>query len=65
MSDALKRTLRTVLQLVISGTLTVVVDAVAGGLAPETAAVVLAVWQVVVTLAQNAVEDATGKSVLK
>lgn len=55
---ALRKTVRTLLQLVVSGGLTALVSAITDGLAPETTAVVLAAWQVVVTLAQNALESA-------
>jgi len=65
MNDATRRTIRTLLQLLASGALTALVDQAAGGLSPAVAGLVLAGWQIVVTFAHNAVEDATGKSFLK
>lgn len=56
-SDGLGRVLRSMLQLVASGALTAVVAAVAGGLTPGTAALVLAVWNVVVVAVQNGLEE--------
>lgn len=57
--EALKRAVRTALQLIAAGGLTALVNAIAGGLSPETAALVLAGWQVAVTFAHNALEDHT------
>lgn len=59
MSEAKKRALRTVLQLIASGALTGVVNTIAGGLSPAVLAEVLAGWQVVVTFAHNWLEDNT------
>lgn len=56
MNHAIRKAGRTLLQLVVSGALTALVTQLADGLAPETTAVVLAAWQVVVTWAQNALE---------
>lgn len=56
MNHAVRKGLRTLLQLVVSGGLTALVAALADGLAPQTAAIVLAGWQVVVTLVQNTLE---------
>lgn len=57
--DYLKRGIRTLIQLVASGGLTALVDKLAGGLDPSYVALVLSGWQVVVTLAQNWLEDNT------
>lgn len=59
MSDATRRFLRTVIQLIASGGLTAIVDAVVGGLSPAMIALVLAVWQAVVTYCHNWLEDNT------
>lgn len=58
MNPALDRLLRTVMQFVVSGAFTTLVTALAGGLSPSTAVIVLAVAQMVVTYTQNALEDA-------
>ncbi len=55
--SALRRMLRTGLQLVASGGLTAVVASLADGLSPGTSGVVLAGWQLVVTYVQNFLED--------
>jgi hypothetical protein len=47
---------RTAVQLIAGGALTALVTAVAGGLSPSTAAVVMAAWTVVVAAAQNGLE---------
>lgn len=57
MSETWKRVFRTLLQLVVSGGLTAAVTAISGGLAPAVAALVLAGWQLVVTWAQNSLEE--------
>lgn len=54
----IQRALRTLLQLLVSGALTGVVDVFAHGLSPQVAALILAGWQVVVTYAHNWAEDA-------
>lgn len=54
----IQRAIRTLCQLVVAGGLTALVDQLAHGLAPATAGLILAGWQVIVTLAQNALEDA-------
>jgi len=51
-----RKAVRTVVQVVASGGLTAAVDAVAGGLDPNTRVMVAAVWLVVVTFCQNALE---------
>ena len=65
MSDTWKRFFRTLLQLAAGGTFTVLFEQIAkdvpGGYTPY----ILIVSTLVVTLAQNAIEDATGKSILK
>lgn len=58
MSEALKRALRTVGQLVVSGALTTLVDKLAGGLSPDIAGLVLAGWQILVTYVHNQLEEA-------
>lgn len=57
--DSTRRALRTILQLVASGGLTALVNAIAGGLSPATSVLVLALFQVIVTYAQNFLEDNT------
>lgn len=49
---------RTAVQLIAGGALTALVTAVAGGLNPQTAALVLGAWTVVVAIAQNVAETA-------
>lgn len=49
---------RTLIQLVAGGALTALVTAVAGGLSPQTAALVMGAWTVVVATAQNVAETA-------
>lgn len=56
MNRALRKALRTILQVIASGGLTALVSAIAGGIAPATAAIVLATWTVIVTYVQNALE---------
>lgn len=58
MNDATRRALRTVLQLIASGALTALVAAIVDGMDTKSTAIVLATWQVIVTFAQNALEDA-------
>lgn len=53
-----RRAVRTLGQLIASGALTYVVGLIADGLEPATAAIVLALWQVVVTAVHNYLEDA-------
>ncbi len=48
--------LRTVAQLVAGGSLTALISAVAGGLSPAWAAVLLGVWTAVVAGVQNTLE---------
>lgn len=57
MNDAAKRAIRTLLQLIAAGTLTTLVNDLAGGLDPAVATLLLAFWQVVVTFAHNALEN--------
>lgn len=59
MSDAVRRALRTLMQLVASGGLTALVDKLVGGMDPAYVAIVMAVWQVAVTFAHNWLEDNT------
>lgn len=54
---ALDRLIRTVLQFIVSGGLTAIVNAVAGGLSPIWSAIVLGGLQLLVTAAQNILED--------
>jgi len=56
MHRTLSRTARTILQLVASGALTAAVTAIANGLSPTVTVAVGAMWMVVVTAAQNALE---------
>lgn len=59
MSEASRRAARTLAQLVASGVLTALVNTLVGGMTPEQATVVLAVWQCIVTFAHNWLEDNT------
>jgi hypothetical protein len=54
----LRKGIRTGVQLVAGGALTALVTAIAGGLSPATAAIVMGAWTVVVAAAQNAGEAA-------
>lgn len=56
MNKGIRKALRTLAQLVVSGGLTALVAAVTDGLDPQTAVIVLAGWQVAVTFCQNALE---------
>lgn len=60
MNHAVRKALRTLLQLIVAGGLTGIVSHLADGLDPSSTALMLMIWQVVVTLAQNALE-ASGK----
>ena len=57
MPDYVRRAIRTAIQLVASGALTALVDKIVGGMSPEAAGMVLAIWQIVVAFAHNALED--------
>jgi hypothetical protein len=59
LSDATRRAIRTFVQLIASSGLTALVSAVVDGLSAAQAVIVLAVWQVIVTYAQNLLEDTT------
>lgn len=56
-NDPARRAIRTLLQLIASGGLTVLVGEFVDGLTPRQAALTLAAWQVVVTYLQNVLED--------
>jgi len=56
-TDALKRAIRTLIQLVAAGGLTAVVNTFADGLTASQATLVLAGWGFVVSWAQNALEN--------
>lgn len=56
MNKGLRKAIRTMVQLIVSGGLTALVAAVAN-LDAATSAVVLGGWQVVVTFCQNALES--------
>lgn len=58
MNRALRKASRTLLQVIASGAMTALVAAIAGGVAPATAAIILGAWTVVVTYVQNALEGA-------
>lgn len=58
MTRAIRKAIRTALQLIASGGLTALVTAIAGGLSPYVSGIVLAVSAVLVTFVQNALEDA-------
>lgn len=64
MSPALHRGLRkgtrTAIQLVAGGALTALVTAISGSLSPQTAALIMGAWTVIVAAAQNTAE-ASGK----
>jgi len=53
-----RKALRTVLQLAAAGGLTALVSALADGLAPAQAGLLVAAWGVVVTFLQNTLETA-------
>ena len=55
MTRGLKKATRTLLQLIVSGGLTATVTAITG--TSKNALFILAVWQVIVTFAQNTLED--------
>lgn len=57
MNDALKRAIRTLLQLIAAGGLTAVVNTFADGLTASQATLVLAGWGFFVSWAQNTLED--------
>lgn len=54
----IERAIRSLIQLIAAGGLTALVNTLAGGLSPSVATIVLMVWGVVVSWAQNALEDA-------
>lgn len=56
MKRAFRKAARTLLQVTASGAMTALISAIAGGLHPSTAAIVLAAWTVVLTYIQNALE---------
>lgn len=60
MSDATRRALRTLFQFVVAGGLTALVNTAADGLDSSWLALVQAVNQLLVTFAQNWLEDNTG-----
>lgn len=63
MSNALRSATRVLLRLIASGALTAIVDQFAGGLSPAISALVLSGWASVLTYAQVAIEDKTGKKI--
>jgi hypothetical protein len=56
LTGAFHRVVRTLLQLIVAGGLTALVNTFASGLDPSWMAFVLAGWQLVVTAAQNYLE---------
>lgn len=65
MSETMKRFLRTLLQLAAGGTFTILFEQIAKDVPSSFTPYILILSTLVVTLAQNAIEEATGKSVLK
>lgn len=67
MPDAIKRTIRTIAQFIAAGGLTAIVAEISDrvGDDPLVLAIIQAVNLLIVTLAQNAIEDATGRALLK
>lgn len=65
LNDGVERTLRTLVQLVAAGGLTWLTEALANDLPPGSVPYMLGVYTVLVTLCQNAVEEWTGKGLLK
>jgi hypothetical protein len=63
--DAAARVLRTIVQLIAAGTLTVLVEQVARDVPAQYTPYILMIWMVIVTAAQNGVEQATGRTFLK
>lgn len=61
---AWRKAARTLLQLAAAGTLTALIDTLAGGLSPSTAALVTAGWGVVVAFLHNYLETAGAVPVL-
>ena len=57
MKEVVNRVTRTILQLIVAGGLTGLVNALVKGLDPTWMALVLAGWQAVVTAAQNYLEE--------
>jgi hypothetical protein len=58
LSRGLKKGIRTVVQLAAGGALTALVTALAGGLNPTVAGLVLGAWTALVATAQNSLESA-------
>lgn len=57
MKDVFHRVVRTILQLIVAGGLTTLVNTLVNGLDPTYMALVLAGWQAIVTAAQNYLEE--------
>ncbi len=56
-SEANRRSLRTIIQFVLSGGLTTLVAIMSNGLSPKTVGLILAVTHVAITWVQNYAED--------
>lgn len=56
-SDALRRAIRTLLQFIVAGGLTTIVNELSNGLSPNNKVLVQGASMLVVTFAQNALED--------
>jgi hypothetical protein len=65
MPDWGARILRTIIQLIASGALTALVEQIARDVPSNWTPYILMIWMVIVTAAQNGIEQATGKSFLK
>jgi hypothetical protein len=65
MSDTWKRFFRTLIQLAAGGTFTVLFEQIANDVPSSYTPYILIASTLVITLAQNTVEDATGKRFLK
>jgi hypothetical protein len=57
-SHGLRKGIRTALQLIAGGALTALVDALAHGLAPATAGLIMGAWTSIVAATQNGLEQA-------
>jgi hypothetical protein len=58
LGHAIRRGLRTAIQLAAGGALTGLVDVLAHGLAPGAAATIMAIWTALVAATQNGLEQA-------
>jgi hypothetical protein len=57
LKNSLRHGARTFIRLLVAGAFTGIVDQLAGGLSAQSAALVLAAWQIVLTFAQTSLEE--------